>query len=890
VKSARLQNEILSRLKADYDLKERGPWLRLGKCPTCRKREMFISKENPWVLRCGRTGKCGVEFHIKDLYSDLFEKFNDKYKATPEKPNATADAYMEFARGLDPEKMVGWYRQGSFWHTGAVGTKGSATVRFDINRENDVYMERLVEPVLVLEEDGSEKLRRAHFKGSYRGLWWMPPGMTIEDGDEVWIVEACIDAASLYLAGTKAVAALSCSNYPGKSLTEHEAKNVKWVWALDNDKAGRKYAPRHIETMKEAGFEDVFCALIPQKDGRKKDFNDAYKIDGLKASDLKKFKYEGALHIVQRPLEKALLIWAHTGRNGFHFEHRNRLYYFDVDIEKYTKCLNQIEDGEEVFPSEEDKMQKAAMQSQSLTEMANCYPQFLYFQVNALTDESWYYTRIRFPHGSPPVKNTFTGAQLSAPTEFKKRLLSIAAGAMFTGSKGQLDGFLKKQLYAIKTVETVDFIGYSKEHCAYVFNDFAVSSGQVAELNDEDFFEVGKLSIKSLNQSVHLHIGDDQEYQQEWVQLIWECFGPKGMLAVAFWFGSLFAEQIRATQKSYPFLEIVGEPGAGKSTLIEFLWKLLGRQDYEGFDPSKSTLAARSRNFAQVSNMPVVLIEADRDEDTAKARKFDWDELKTAYNGRASRARGVKTSGNETYEPPFRGAIVISQNDDVNASEAVLQRIVHLGFDRSCHSEASRKAAERLESMPVQAVSAFLRKAIRMEKQAVNTIIEQTPVYEKKLMSLVGMNSVRLAKNHAQILAAADAMADLLGLNEDHLKAMYDQACHMALDRQEAVSSDHHIVREFWETYEFLNSGEEGRQTLNHSLNDQEIAINLNHFVLLAANKKQQIPPLADLKRHLKTSQLHKFRDIKTVKSGLAESMNRDKGYTLKCWVFGREK
>jgi len=210
--------------------------------------------------------------------------------------------------------------------------------------------------------------------------------------------------------------------------------------------------------------------------------------------------------------------------------------------------------------------------------------------------------------------------------------------------------------------------------------------------------------------------------------------------------------------------------------------------------------------------------------------------------------------------------------------------------DLSCHSEASRKAAERLESMPVQAVSAFLRKAIRMEKQAVNTIIEQTPVYEKKLMSLVGMNSVRLAKNHAQILAAADAMADLLGLNEDHLKAMYDQACHMALDRQEAVSSDHHIVREFWETYEFLNSGEEGRQTLNHSLNDQEIAINLNHFVLLAANKKQQIPPLADLKRHLKTSQLHKFRDIKTVKSGLAESMNRDKGYTLKCWVFGREK
>src|SRR5690606_33234996 len=99
----------------------------------------------------------------------------------------------------------------------------------------------------------------------------------------------------------------------------------------------------------------------------------------------------------------------------------------------------------------------------------------------------------------------------------------------------------------------------------------------------------------------------------------------------AFWLGSLFAEQIRANQKSFPFLEIVGEAGAGKSTLIEFLWKLCGRRDYEGFDPSKATLAARARNFSQVSNLPVVLIESDRDQDQgAKQKQFDWDELKTA--------------------------------------------------------------------------------------------------------------------------------------------------------------------------------------------------------------------------------------------------------------------
>ncbi|MCP5904682.1 ATP-binding protein, partial [Klebsiella pneumoniae] len=91
----------------------------------------------------------------------------------------------------------------------------------------------------------------------------------------------------------------------------------------------------------------------------------------------------------------------------------------------------------------------------------------------------------------------------------------------------------------------------------------------------------------------------------------------------AFWLGALFAEQIRAVQKSYPFLEVVGEPGSGKSTLLEFLWRLSGRPDYEGFDPSKSTPVARARNFAQVGNLPVCLIEGDRTLDNAKQRAFD---------------------------------------------------------------------------------------------------------------------------------------------------------------------------------------------------------------------------------------------------------------------------
>lgn len=217
-------------------------------------------------------------------------------------------------------------------------------------------------------------------------------------------------------------------------------------------------------------------------------------------------------------------------------------------------------------------------------------------------------------------------------------------------------------------------------------------------------------------------------------------------------------------QKSFPFLEVVGEPGAGKSTLIEFLWKLCGRRDYEGFDPSKSSLAARARNFAQVSNLPVVLIEGDRGEDGAKVKGFDWNELKTAYNGRSTRARGVKNAGNETYEPPFRGSVVISQNAEVNASEAVLQRIVHLYFDRSGQSPDTFAAARALEQMAVEDVSGFLLSAILKEKDILRLFAERMPLYQEMLTANPEVKHQRLVKNHAQIMALVDCLLVALPL------------------------------------------------------------------------------------------------------------------------------
>lgn len=73
---------------------------------------------------------------------------------------------------------------------------------------------------------------------------------------------------------------------------------------------------------------------------------------------------------------------------------------------------------------------------------------------------------------------------------------------------------------------------------------------------------------------------------------------------------------------------------------------------------------------------------------------------------------------NETYEPPFRGSIVISQNNAVNASEAILSRIIHLNFDRSEQTKASGEAADALKFMDVDDVSGFILAATNVKPRS----------------------------------------------------------------------------------------------------------------------------------------------------------------------------
>lgn len=890
------RRELLDLLRQDFRWKrDKGSWLQGGKCPECTRTEVFARADNPWVVKCGRIDNCGWEASVRDLYPEIFDSWSNRYKATEQAPAAAADAYLSHARRLDLAGMRGAYSQ-EYYRDQDRGI-GSATVRFPL--PGGGWWERLIDQPGRFDR----KARFAPGK-SYKGHVWHRPDVTMADfasATDIWFAEGIFDAWALEQAGQRAVSTMSCNNYPEAFLrdlrlliagSDRPNRFPRLVFAFDVGAAGTRYTREFVERARKDGW--LAGAAQPREedeDGRKLDWNDLLGLDRLSDKQRADYLWNGEVLLAPTAQDKAYLLWDRHRWNSFHFVFRARTYWCAIDaatvqekIEEYrqarTRKLETIDQEEE-----QRIRQDASREALMVEEIANCAFRVLYRQRDEATDETKFFLNIDFPSDKrSSIKGDFTAAQLRKASNFEDRL--FAFGGVWTGSGHQLTRILQKQTPDLPDVRPLGFTGYCREANAYVFGDIAVSEGRVYRPNDDDFFQIGKQALKLGTSERLLDIDYDADrLDTSWLPDLWAAYGAKGIVCLTFYFGSLFAEQVRGEMKSFPFLEMHGLPGTGKTTLVEFLWKLLGRENYEGFDPAKATPAAMARNLGKVGNLPVVLIEGDRREEASHARKFEWEELKTAYNGRTVRSRGVKNSGMETFEPPFRGAIIIEQNEPVNASRAILERIMSLGFDMAGWSPETKVAAQNLEQWPIEQISGFIVHAARRETEVMNRFRQAFAQYETELLAMPDLRTNRLAKTHGQLLAFLDALRAIVPLTDAQQSAAAAMIVQMARERQLAVNSEDPTVSIFWERFDYFEENEPASQVgnrINHHRRAAEgmIAVRLNEMEARCADKRLDLPSHSELIRALKLSKARRFVEVTTV-----NSRNENVG-AVRCWVF----
>jgi len=855
-----------------FQFVQNGNYLRKGVCPSCGQKQLFISCAAPWQVKCSREGNCGYEETTRELLPELFTKFSEKYAPTEEDPCRTANAVLGIDRQFDLSKIGDWFEQN--WYA----PLKCHTIRFYMDEAKSRYWERLIDKTKENGQKNNIGGKRKPDNTLYRGDAWFPPTLELEENDRCFLVEGIFHSIGLFHKDYKAAAGYSSNNFPENFIKKHQGKNITWVLGLDGDKAGRKYTRKHARKLKAMG--EKFEVLILPDNG--KDWDDYYRLGKLDNKLISEARYQGKLFMAGNVEEKAYHMYCHRRYMSFTVSFRQAMYAISIDPEidsdlqpsQDQKIDLESRDGWNVF-----------IRHCNVDQISNTHPELLYMERDPIMDEQRYVFEIAYANGSPSDIIALEGTHLTAPDAFHKAMLNKSRGGTFDGDSKQLKRLRDRWLgSSMKMVQSIPFVGYDKDSKTYIFQDNAYNAGREVSLNRYGYFEIKKLGIKTSLRGVRIHTKG--EFDPTWMQKYIQAFHWQGVSLLAFWLGSLFVQQIRAKHKTYPFLELTGDPGAGKSTVLEFCWKLVGRDDWEGFDVMKATIAGRRRAFSQVSNLPVVLIESDRDDGTpgAKAKQFGFDECKPFFNGRGTGTLGVARRNNDVEEHLFQASLVISQNAEVDGSEALLQRIVHCHCDKKHHRPNSREIARWFERQKVNDVCGFLVAALKNEDAILEAYGKAFVKYENRFSQNPHIRNERIAKNHAQVAACGHALrilfpANQFGEREEESLAQYLED--RAVGREHRLSADHPLVEQFWETLYYLeNRGDRDIDSLNHSTDENHIAINLNHFAEKCRYYNQELLESKTLKKLLPHSKRHKLLGKNEV------VMSKVTRKSIRCWVF----
>ncbi len=869
------RQNIINLLQSHYQMRPQGGGERYkyGVCPSCGKRKLWAFANDPWTIQCDRESNCGYKASMREIHPEMFTTITERaIKAAPQDPKGIAKAYLSEVRGLNITR-VGEFEQASAFNP-RLG-KHSATVRFAL--PNGGYWER------VIEEIG---LPKALFsKGCpYAGYAWHSPEFDPK-AQEIWVVEGIFDALALQQNGVHALSAMTCHNFPHVTLEEIYKENpfATLVIALDSNKAGKAGARKMAHKAEEMGFK-VRAALTNDGD----DWNDKHLKKALSKEDIRQYRYFGALEIAKTASEKAMIMWARNGWNGFIVEHNKRTYWCEMNLEAQRKAEEELTESmlqrtgrgsaEELTKAERQEIREEAFrQSGSVTEIGTCLVNILYAERCMITDETQFYVEIENSKGK--AKNTFTGRHFKSASEFGARVIDSLPGANFDGTAKQINTLYNVKASGVHMVNTIDYIGYCPEAGAYIYPHFAVKDGVVYTPNAEDYYTFDGYNIKSTLKVARFN--PSLEYKNEWTKDYLTAFGPQGLIVLSYFFGSLFATQIRNDRfKSFPFLEFTGEAGAGKTTVLDFMWMLMGRSNYEGINPVTSTKVARMRTLMQIANMPTVYLEGQGDVPDAKQGGQQWlQEVKQLFNGISPRSRGVQNSGNETSEEPFLGSLIVSQNRKIHGEEAIIGRFIYLHMTREHHTPEGRRAAQRLAMLETEDVSGFLVEAIKREKEVLahhDAVYDQ---YHEQIMSLEGVETSRLGDNHATLLAMLDSVCEMLNIPDAMREKTRKYIFKIAQDREKDLAMDCDEIQEFWYLFEYL---EESNAQINHAHNFRDlIALNINEMAEVARNRGSNIADPALLRKLLPDNKRYEFIANKTVTS-------RYTGKSVRCYVFKR--
>ncbi len=479
-------------------------------CPDCGKYEAYTYATEPNVIMCHRMSQCGTKTLTRELYPDLFNTFEERFKPTEANPHATAEAFLQ-ARGLNTAKFE--FSQSDVTEEGK--TYPTVSIKFD-----GIAFNRLID------YQGSNKGRLGKYKGKHYAT------NSVEGAAKVYVVEGIFDALALEQSGLAAIATLSSVHNPETCFIQ----GVDYVLSFDNDKAGIKAVKRLKTYLNE---QDISFSVALPPIG--KDWNDL-----LLCGDLETDKLNNTLELCKW---RGALVMASNALDYFKIYIKQKPYsnsLFEFNGQTYKGTFKIGDDESPTDPKAVRMLDCVLNIAYSIEDASLQYESRLSHIINAVSSREGVNT-IRFK-----------GADFSALNDFKSKLLQYRL--LFFGSGYDLT-LVAEYLFNKKPIKVRECqaLGYDPLSECYVFTKFLYDKdGKHYTIDKDGYFHQHKLKPFSGQDKSITRIGEIDE--GKFISDLYNAYGDKGLLALGFWVSTTFSHLIFDKFGFFPFMSLHGDP------------------------------------------------------------------------------------------------------------------------------------------------------------------------------------------------------------------------------------------------------------------------------------------------------------------------------------------
>jgi DNA primase catalytic core len=399
---------------------------------------------------------------------------------------------------------------------------------------------------------------------------------------------------------------------------------------------------------------------------------------------------------------------------------------------------------------------------------------------------------------------------LVALQSFKVRVESLG-NFLWEASETELNK-LKRYLYE-KTETCIEITQYGWQKTGFwswangIFNSefIHVDPHGIIRLKDKNYYLPPFSGIYKgeeglfVSERKFIHRDDNKITLKDYSQRLIDVFGDNAMIALSFYFATLFRDYIVKINNFFPILNLFGPKGTGKTELAVSMMHFFGKGD-KGPNMNNTTKAALADHVAQRSN---ALVHIDEYKNSVDYEKIEF--LKGLWDG-TGRTRMNMDKDKKKETTAVDCGIILSGQEMPTADIALFSRLIYLSFYKTEYSDEEKKSFTELKEIEKKGLTHITHELLSHRTYFIEHYNSHYGTISREITKGLGKDIIedRLFRNWVMVLAAYSVLEDKIDLPFTRVTLIENAIRQLRVQQRETRNSNE--IATFWSLVLYMYS------------------------------------------------------------------------------------